>query len=145
MLLFLKAITGRTYTIEIDDNSTIGELRQAIYDKYNIPQSLQMLVFAGKLLTNDQATFFDLNIRRDSGMHMLNLPGIKYSHKIIFENKGKKELTVILNSSNLVEDIKFQIQDKAGIPFESIRVFFNDRELSDEEAIIEPKILPFHY
>ena len=145
MFLFVKTLIGRTYTVEIDYNSTIGELRQAIFDKYNIPQSLQMLLFAGKLLTNDQATFFDWNIRRDSGMHMLNLPAAKYSHKIIFENKDKKELTVILNSSNLIEDIKFQIQDKTGIPFESIRVFYNDRELSDEEALIESKIIPVNY
>ena len=73
---------------------------------------------------------------------MLNLPGIKYSHQIIFENKIKKELTVMLNSINLIEDIKFQIQDKTGIPFESIRVFHNERELSDEEALIELKMIP---
>ena len=57
----------------------------------------------------------------------------------------KKELTVMLNSINLIEDIKFQIQDKTGIPFESIRVLYNERELSDEEALIESKILPVNY
>ena len=59
MYIFVKAFRERTYTVEMDENNTIGELRQAIYDKSNIPQSLQILLYAGKLLTNDQATLSD--------------------------------------------------------------------------------------
>ena len=140
MFLFIKTPSGRTYTVEIEENCTIGELKQAIFDKSNIPQSLQMLVFAGKLLTNDHATLSEWYVRRDYGLHMVSLPGIKYSHKIVCDHKVAKELTVKLNWSNLIEDIKFQIQDKTGIPWESIRVFYKDRELSDEEAIIKFKI-----
>ena len=140
MFIFVKTLIGRTYTVEVEENSTIGELRQAIFDKSNIPQSLQMLVFAGKLLINDKATLSEWYIGRDYGMNMLNFPGNIYSHKIVCDHKEAKELTVKLSWSNLIEDIKFQIQDKTGIPWESIRVFYKDRELSDEEAIIRSKI-----
>ena len=41
-----------------------------------------------------------------------------------------------------MEDIKFQIQDETGIPCDSIEVFFGDRELSDEAALVDSKFIP---
>ena len=90
MYIFVKAFNKRTYIVEMDENNTIGELRLAIFDKYSIPQSLQILVYTEKLLTNDQATLSDWCIFSDTVMIMLNLSRIKYFHKIIFENNDKK-------------------------------------------------------
>ena len=60
----------------------------------------------------------------------------------MFDNiKHNKILQVKLQSCSLVEDIKFQIQDETGIPCDSIKVFFEDRELSDEEALIDSKFI----
>ena len=138
MYIFVKSLSGRCYQLDVEWYSTIGHIKQCLYDKSNIPPSLQLYVFAGKLLTNDKTTISDWNLSKESTIHMINWPNVRFVHNIIFENiKHNKILQVKLQSCSLVEDIKFQIQDETGIPCDSIKVFFEDRELSDEEALID--------
>ena len=74
---------------------------------------------------------------------MISLPATKFTHNIIFNsNHEDSKLTVSLHSGCLIEDIKFQIQDKTGIPCDSIRVFHDCKELGDEEALIKLYFYP---
>jgi hypothetical protein len=54
MKLNLKSLTGKMYDIEVDDNSTVTELKQKIEEQYSFPVSQQNLVFTGKVLIDSQ-------------------------------------------------------------------------------------------
>ena len=51
--IYVKALTGKTFTLEVLTSDTVGEMKQKIQDKEGIHVSDQRLVFVGKLLDND--------------------------------------------------------------------------------------------
>jgi ubiquitin C len=128
MQIFVKALTGKTITLELKSSDTIDNVMAKVQDKegwvahlaglpqqltisFSIPPDHQRLIVArGRLPYNTQkASTLHLVLRLHGGM------------QIFVETLTGKMITLEVESPHPIDNVKAKIQNKEGIPLDQQR------------------------
>ena len=70
MQIFVKTLTGKTITLEVEPGDSISAVKTKIQKKEGIPPANQQLTYQGKLLENDNETLADHHVQKESTLHL---------------------------------------------------------------------------
>lgn len=70
MQIFIKTLTGKKISIDIESSDIISKVKAEVETKEGIPSDLQTLIYAGKRLENEKS-LADLGIEGEFTLHLV--------------------------------------------------------------------------
>ena len=127
--MYIKTVTGKTITLEVDPSNTIQNMKTKIQEKEGISADQYDIFFGGQQLKDDHIVT-EYNIPKMFTLYMV-LRLFK-SIRIFITTPSSETVSFEVQQSDTIKDVKTKIQNKMSIPPEHQHLRFADQQLEDD-------------
>ena len=128
--VFVKIITGKTITLNVEQSNTIEYIKNKIKDYDDEDLNQYKLSISGMLL-EDNKTLEYYNIKNQPTLHLVQVK----IFKIIVLNLNKKNFFIEVESSDTIKKLKKKIEDKQEILPNKFKLILNGKKLEHNKTI----------
>jgi ubiquitin C len=145
MQIFVKTLTGKSISFEVEPGDTIDLLKKKIHDREGIHLEQLRLTYAGKELEDGQI-LSHYNIENNATVNLLHRlrgggnSGSKTMKINIKLEAGGKQFTLDVDPTMTVYEMKQKIEETEGVVPDQQRLMFGGREIEDGRTLSEYKI-----
>ena len=129
----VQSSDGQKYTIKIDLNAPISEVKAVLSKRAGFERGEQRLIFAGKELQNDQI-LCQCNVRDGSILHLVM---VHFRDRVVYIMMlNGKSFPLECKANNTIGTIKAMIHDEEYIPADQQRLVFAGQGLDDDRKTL---------
>ena len=130
----LETLLGTTITVEVDSSDTIGNVKDKIESTEGFPKHQQCLLFDNKQL-DDNHTLAENNIWKEATLLLVLHSSPRGTMQIFAKTITGKTLTLEVNSTDTIRNVKMMVYKKDGIPPKQQRLIFAGNQLDDDRTL----------
>ena len=139
MQIFIKNLIGRWYTVEVEEDDTVEKVKKDMYRQSGIPEVVQAIIYGGRVLS-DHWKLSDLNIMKESTVHLVNVEWIRWLFNFSFDSPEflkNQTVSIEVSYSDSIGDVKAELQNLTGIDIQNMKMWADGKVLDDYQWFID--------
>ncbi|GKD00028.1 putative polyubiquitin [Tanacetum coccineum] len=135
MKVYVEIISGKRIPLYANFSHHIKEVKAFIQDKVGVPADQQKLVYAGNQLGDNHILGY-YYVQNKSTICLVDDTLMTLQISVVNVNTGKT-ISLEVESSDTIKDVKVKIQDKEDIPADQQTMFLPQKQLEDDSTLAD--------